>query len=142
VERELLTYPEYMSLLPVFSGVRVTQSVVLLCSVLFCRSLLSSSRSTNGALRATLDRNSARVLINSICNFICMFVDRCLSFSLFLLVIVLSVLLRFTDSDYLFGISSNCTSSNGWIFIFYFFPLIYDWIRQLFSSVTWDIYRS
>ena len=39
VERELLTYPEYTSLLSVFSGVRVAQSVVLLCSVLFGRSL-------------------------------------------------------------------------------------------------------
>ena len=32
------------------------------------------------------------------------FVDRCLTFFLFLLKIVLSVLLRFTDSDYPFGI--------------------------------------
>ena len=32
------------------------------------------------------------------------FVDRCLSFVLFLLAIVLSVLLRHTDSDYPFGI--------------------------------------
>jgi hypothetical protein len=32
------------------------------------------------------------------------FVDRCLSFVLFLLAIVLSVLFRFTDSDYPFGI--------------------------------------
>ena len=31
------------------------------------------------------------------------FVDRCLSFCTFLLAIVLSVLLRFTASDYLFG---------------------------------------
>ena len=32
------------------------------------------------------------------------FVDRCLSFVLFLLAIVLSVLLRYTDSDFPFGI--------------------------------------
>ena len=32
------------------------------------------------------------------------FVDRCLSFCTFLLAIVLSVFLRFTDSDYPFGI--------------------------------------
>ena len=32
------------------------------------------------------------------------FVDRCLSFVLFLLAIVLSVLLRFTESDYILGI--------------------------------------
>jgi hypothetical protein len=32
------------------------------------------------------------------------FVDRCLSLVLYLLVIVLSVVLRFTDSDYPFGI--------------------------------------
>jgi hypothetical protein len=35
--------------------------------------------------------------------YIC-FVDRCLPFVLFLLAIVLSVLLRYTDSDYPFGI--------------------------------------
>jgi hypothetical protein len=49
---------------PVFSGVRVTRSLVL-----------------------------------CVC-----FVDRCLSFGPFLLAIVLSVLLRYMDSDYLFGI--------------------------------------
>jgi hypothetical protein len=32
------------------------------------------------------------------------FVDRCFPFALFLLAIVLSVLLRYTDSDYPFGI--------------------------------------
>jgi hypothetical protein len=53
-----------MSSPPVFSGVRVTRSLVL---------------------------------------YVC-FVDRCLSFVLFLLAIVLSVLLRYTDSDYPFGI--------------------------------------
>jgi len=40
------------------------------------------------------------------------FVDRCLSFVLFLLVIVLSVL-RITDSDYPFGIF-KLFLSNGW----------------------------
>ena len=36
--------------------------------------------------------------------YVMFFVDRCLSFCHFLLAIVLSVLLRFTDSDYPFGI--------------------------------------
>jgi len=40
-----------------------------------------------------------RTLVNCVC-----FVDRCLSFALFLFAIVLSVLLRYTNSDYLFGI--------------------------------------
>ena len=52
------------ALSPVFSGVRVTRSLVL-----------------------------------CVC-----FVDRCLSFVPFLLAIVLSVFLRYTDSDYPFGI--------------------------------------
>ena len=56
------TLPEYLSSPPVFSGVRVTESLVL---------------------------------------YVC-FVDRCLSFSP--LAIVLSVLLRFMDSDFPFGI--------------------------------------
>ena len=75
VEQELLTLPEHLSSHPVFSGVRVTRALI------FC---------------------------------IC-FVDRCLSFCLLffwslcclffcLLIIVLSVLLRYTASDYPFGI--------------------------------------
>ena len=58
MEQELLTLPEHLSSPPVFSGVRVTQSLVL---------------------------------------YVC-FVDRCLFFVLLLLAVVLSVLLRFTDS--------------------------------------------
>ena len=63
-EQELLTLPEYLSSSPVFSGVRVTRSLVLYV----------------------------------------FFVDRCLSFVIFLLAIVLSILLRYTDCDYPFGI--------------------------------------
>jgi hypothetical protein len=62
--QELLTLLDHLSSPPVFSGVRVTQSLVL-----------------------------------CVC-----FVDRCLSFCTFLLVIVLSALPRYTDSDYPFGI--------------------------------------
>ena len=62
VEQELLILPEQMSSPSVFSGVRVTRSLVL---------------------------------------YVC-FVDRCLSF--FFLAIMLSVPLRYTDSDYHFGI--------------------------------------
>ena len=64
VEHELITLPEHMSSPPIFSGVRVTWSLLL---------------------------------------YIC-FGDRVCSFVLFLLAIVLSVLLRSTDSDYPFGI--------------------------------------
>jgi hypothetical protein len=64
MEQELFTLPEHMSSPPVFSGVRVTRSLVL---------------------------------------YVC-FVDRCLSFVLFLLAIVLSVILRYTVSDCPFGI--------------------------------------
>ena len=61
----MLTLPEHLSLLPIFSGVRVTLSLVL-CAC---------------------------------------FVDRYLSFcAFFLFAIVLSVLRRFTDSHYPFGI--------------------------------------
>ena len=58
------THPEHLSSPPLFSGVRVTRSLVL-----------------------------------CVC-----FVDSCLSCCLFLLAIVLSVRLRFTYSDYSFGI--------------------------------------
>jgi hypothetical protein len=62
VEQELLTLPENLSSPPVFSGICVTQSLVLCVCI----------------------------------------VDR--SFVLFILAIVLSVLLRFMDSDYPFDI--------------------------------------
>jgi hypothetical protein len=43
------------------------------------------------------------------------FVERCLSFCIFFfLVIVLSVLLRYTDSDYLFGIFKLFLINNKW----------------------------
>ena len=65
MEQELLTLPGHLSSPPVFSGVRVTRSLVL---------------------------------------YVC-FVDLCLSFcTIFLLSIVLSVRLRYTDSDYPYGI--------------------------------------
>jgi hypothetical protein len=64
VEQELPTLPEHLSSTLVFSGVRVTRSLVL---------------------------------------YVC-FIDRCLSFCLFSFGLVLSVLLRYTDSDYPFGI--------------------------------------
>ena len=63
-EQELLTLPEYLSSLPVFSGVRITRSLVLCVCFIYC----------------------------------------CLSFVLFRLVIELSVLLRYTDSDYPFSV--------------------------------------
>ena len=64
VEQERLTLPEHLSSPPVFSGVRLSRSLVL---------------------------------------YVC-FVDRCLSFCTISLAIVLSVLLRYMDSDYPFGI--------------------------------------
>ena len=66
VEQERFTLPKHLSSPPIFSGVRVTRSLVL-----------------------------------CVC-----FVDRCLSVCTFLLTIVLSVLLQYTDSDYPFGIFS------------------------------------
>ena len=59
MEQELLTLTEHLSSPPLFTGVRVTRSLVL---------------------------------------YVC-FADRCLSFCTFLVAIVLSVLLRYTDSD-------------------------------------------
>jgi hypothetical protein len=64
VEQELITLLKHPSSPPVFSGVRLTRSLVL---------------------------------------YVC-FVDRCLSFCTFFWAIVLSVFLRYTDSDCSFGI--------------------------------------
>jgi hypothetical protein len=59
---------------------------------------------------STLSDTLVRVS-RSLVLYVC-FVDRCLYFVLFLLAIVLSVLLRYTDSDYLPLVSS---SSSYWI---------------------------
>ena len=64
VEQELLTLPRHLGLPPVFSGVRVTRSLI---------------------------------------SYVC-FVYVVCPFVLFPLIIVLSVLLLYTDSDYPFGI--------------------------------------
>jgi hypothetical protein len=77
VEQELSTFPEHLNSPQVFSGVRVTRSLVL---------------------------------------YVC-FVDRCLSFCTFPEAIVLSVLLRYTYSDYPFVIfksSFNTISAISW----------------------------
>jgi len=86
VEQELLTLPEHLSSPPVFTGVRVTRSLVL---YVFCRSL-----------------------------FVLLY--------FFLLAIVLSVLLRYTDSGCSFGIFKlfNCLRSNN-IVIEYFLTDLY-----------------
>jgi hypothetical protein len=67
--------PVYLSSPPIFTGVRITRSLVL-------------------------------------CVMFCCFVDRCFSFVLFLLSIVLSVRLLFVDSDYLPLVSSSSFFSN------------------------------
>jgi hypothetical protein len=72
VEQERLTIQEHLNSPLVFSGVRVTRSLVL---------------------------------------YVCFFIVVC-PFVLFLLSIVLSVLLRFTDSDYLPLVSSSSSSYN------------------------------
>jgi hypothetical protein len=85
LELELLTLPEHLSSPPVFSGVRVTRS-----------------------------------LVSCVC-----FVDRCLSFCIFSLAIVLSVFLSYTtDSDYPFGIFKLFLS------IILFFPTPGEYIFQ------------
>ena len=73
VEQELPTVPEHLEFTPVFSGVRVTRSLVL-----------------------------------CVC-----FTDRYLSFITFSLAIVLSVLLRYTASDYYFSIFRSFLKYNA-----------------------------
>ena len=95
VEQELLTLPEHLSSPAVFSGVQVTRSLVLyVCFVDRCLSFCTFS-----FVVCCLFFFDIRILIaplvssNSSCPFV-----------LFLSVIVLSVLLRYTDSDCPFGI--------------------------------------
>ena len=102
VEQELLTLPEHLSSPPVFSGVRVTRSLVLyVCFV---------------------DRYL------SFCTFvICPFV-------LFLLAIVLSVLLRYMDSDCPFGIFKLFLSHDQ--YHFYFMMSMIRKVMQHFQKIA------
>ena len=59
------------------------------------------------------------------------FVDRCLYFSRFLLTIVLSVFLRFTDSDYHFGIFKFLEQTRTGLL----FALIFCWNKYGFFLV-------
>jgi hypothetical protein len=126
-EQELTTLPEHLSSLPVFSGVHVTQSLVL---CVFCRSLFILSQLNNllvfilfcnnnkwlvfisinlETIQGDQQQKIVSLIIKYTCNsimsifsFMCVF---CRSlFILFRLDIVLSALLRFMDSDYPFGI--------------------------------------
>jgi len=94
VEQELLTLAEHLSSPPVFSGVRVTRSLVL---------------------------------------YVC-FKDRCLSFCTFSMAIMLSVLLRYTDSDHPFGIFKlfllkkyNMLTNTGLIVLLPFFVVVINY---------------
>ena len=92
VEQELFTLPEHLSSSPVFSWVRVTRSFVLfVCFVDHCLSYFPFSFDHCVVCKSFLD------LRHLIAHLICCFV-------LFFLAIVLSILLRFTDSDYPFSI--------------------------------------
>ena len=88
VERELPTLPEHLPLPPVFSGVRVARSLVF-CMV-FCVSLFIILLFLLWPLRC-LSFSDLRLLITP-------------------LAITLSVLLRFTTSDYPFGHYVVCPS--------------------------------
>ena len=97
MEQELLTLPEHMSLPPVFSGVRVTRSLVLyVCFVDRCLSFFIWPL-------WCLFIVDLRILITLLVIFLVFYAMLCRSlFVLLLLVIVLSVL-RFTSSDCAFG---------------------------------------
>jgi hypothetical protein len=75
MEQELLTFPEHIFSPPVFSGVRVTRSIVLYVCLMFCRSLF--------------------VLLSFF-----FWLLYCLSFGY----CIICLLARFTASDYPFGI--------------------------------------
>ena len=99
VEQELLTLPEHLSSPSVFSGIRVTRSIVLyVCFVDRCLSF------------CTFSFDHCVVCLSLIYGF---WLPLC-----YLLTIVLSVL-WYTDSDYLPLVSSNFSSYNNPICWFY-----------------------
>jgi hypothetical protein len=70
-----------------------------------------------------------RSLILCVC-----FVDRCLSFVLFFMAIVLSVFLRYTDSDYPFSVFKLFLPFLFWLLYFLFYFDIRIQITPLISS--------
>ena len=109
VEQVLLTLPEHLSSPPVFSGVHVTRSLVL--CLMFCRSLFVLLSFFFWPL-CCLFFFDIRILITSLvsCGHCVVCSSSIYGFWLplwYLVAIVLSVLLRYTDSDYLPLVSSN-----------------------------------
>ena len=90
VEQELPTLPEHRSSTPVFSGVRVTRSLVLCVCLSFC---------TFSFDLCVVCSSSFDHVVMSVLPLLTIVMS-----VLPLLTIVLSVLLRFTDSHYPFGI--------------------------------------
>ena len=83
---------------------RATRSSLKTGSKLWYSGVVSSFCSTCCIRPITLITNHSVKIVTRSLVFCACFIYRCLSFGLFLLVIVLSVHLRFKDSDYPFGI--------------------------------------
>ena len=164
LQQELLTLPEHLSSLPVFSGVRDIQLYVYVLQTSVCPfalfllaivlSVLLQYMDSNypfGIFKLFLPFRSTSVhpvlvgfvLLDLQCyvyalqNVVCPFV-------LFLLTIVLSALLRFTDSDYPFGIFKlflQYTGNQSTVFFSYqrnesqTLPLILQSLRFYFLRV-------
>jgi hypothetical protein len=145
VKQELPTLPEHLSSPPVFSGVRVTRSLVL--CVVFCRSLfvllsffIWSFRLSFFDLRILItpliSLNSFSNISNTIwsipSNDYVLWVVVWL-LVLFLLVIVLSFLLRYTDSGDTFGVFKLFLYKWGAKHTLYRGP---TWLNELGSWIT------
>jgi hypothetical protein len=102
MEQELLTLPKHLSSPPIFSGVRVTRSLVLcVCSVDRCPFVLFLLAIVLSVLLLAIVLSV--LLLLAIVLSVLLLLAIVLSV-LLLLAIMLSVLLRYTDSDYPFGI--------------------------------------
>ena len=106
---ELLTIMEHMGSPPGVGVVRVTPLFSFLCCVVLCFVCLRTSATCGPRTAYPSGAPELPPVFSGVCVtrsfalYVC-FVDRYCSFVLFRLVIVLSVLLRYTDSDYPFGI--------------------------------------
>jgi hypothetical protein len=104
VEQELFTLPEHMSSPPVFSGVRATRSLVFMC--MFCRSLFVLLYIFFWALTFIKHKDTYKLQSQDHCmllkkNYI---PHTTIKLLLSTEAVVLSVLLRYTNSDWPFGI--------------------------------------
>ena len=143
VEQKLLTLPEYLSSSPVFSGVRVTRSFVLYVCFVDRRLPFCSFSFGHCVVCSSLIYGLWLPLWYLLC---CLFFDiRIMITPLVSFGLVLSVLLRYTDYDYPFGIFWPCVVCSSSIYglrlpLWYLLAIVLSVLRYTDYDYPFDIF--